>query len=120
MTMIATKEPQFTTAVQDGVLNVCKEGGWTSHDVVARIRGKLRGMKVGHAGTLDPAGGRAAGSVSVTTRPPSSRGTARASPPCARATARTIDSPTLVTGHHGLAGAEQARIAATGTPARSR
>jgi tRNA pseudouridine55 synthase len=36
------------------VLNVRKEAGWTSHDVVARIRGKLRGLKVGHAGTLDP------------------------------------------------------------------
>jgi tRNA pseudouridine55 synthase len=55
MTMIATKELQFATAIQDGVLNVCKGAGWTSHDVVARIRGKLRGMKVGHAGTLDPA-----------------------------------------------------------------
>ncbi len=55
MTMIATKEPQLATALQDGVLNVRKEAGWTSHDVVARIRGKLRGMKLGHAGTLDPA-----------------------------------------------------------------
>src|SRR5512132_817625 len=54
MTMIATKEPQLATVVQDGVLNVRKEAGWTPHDVVARIRGKLRGMKVGHAGTLDP------------------------------------------------------------------
>ena len=53
--MIATKEPQLATAIQDGVLNVRKESGWTSHDVVARIRGKLRGMKLGHAGTLDPA-----------------------------------------------------------------
>lgn len=53
--MIATKDPQLATVLQDGVLNVRKEAGWTSHDVVARIRGKLRGMKVGHAGTLDPA-----------------------------------------------------------------
>lgn len=53
--MIATKEPQLATVLQDGVLNVRKEAGWTSHDVVARIRGKLRGMKLGHAGTLDPA-----------------------------------------------------------------
>ena len=53
--MIGTKEPQLATVLQDGVLNVRKEAGWTSHDVVARIRGKLRGMKVGHAGTLDPA-----------------------------------------------------------------
>lgn len=53
--MIATKEPQLATVLQDGVLNIRKEAGWTSHDVVARIRGKLRGMKLGHAGTLDPA-----------------------------------------------------------------
>lgn len=39
----------------DGVLVVNKEGGWTSHDVVAKIRHLLGGTKVGHAGTLDPA-----------------------------------------------------------------
>jgi len=55
MTMIASTEASVGTVLQDGVLNVRKEAGWTSHDVVARIRGKLRGMKVGHAGTLDPA-----------------------------------------------------------------
>jgi len=55
MTMIVSTEPRTTTVLQDGVLNVRKEAGWTSHDVVARIRGKLRGMKLGHAGTLDPA-----------------------------------------------------------------
>ncbi len=55
MTLIATKESQLATVLQDGVLNVRKEAGWTSHDVVARIRGKLGGMKLGHAGTLDPA-----------------------------------------------------------------
>ncbi len=42
-------------AVRDGVLNVRKPAGWTSHDVVARIRGCLGSAKVGHAGTLDPA-----------------------------------------------------------------
>ncbi len=37
-----------------GILNVNKPKGWTSHDVVARIR-RLAGQKrVGHAGTLDP------------------------------------------------------------------
>lgn len=36
-----------------GFLLVDKPQGWTSHDVVAKIRGRLRG-KVGHAGTLDP------------------------------------------------------------------
>ena len=41
--------------VMDGVLVVKKEAGWTSHDVVAKIRQLLGGVKVGHAGTLDPA-----------------------------------------------------------------
>ena len=43
------------SAVRDGVLTVKKEAGWTSHDVVAKIRRLLGGTKVGHAGTLDPA-----------------------------------------------------------------
>ena len=43
------------TAVAEGVLVVNKEVGWTSHDVVAKVRGLLGGVKVGHAGTLDPA-----------------------------------------------------------------
>jgi len=38
----------------DGVLNVDKPGGWTSHDVVARVRRLLRQKRVGHTGTLDP------------------------------------------------------------------
>ena len=39
----------------DGVLLVDKPAGVTSHDVVARVRRRLgRGVKVGHAGTLDP------------------------------------------------------------------
>ena len=42
-------------AVVDGVLIIKKEAGWTSHDVVAKIRHLLGGVKVGHAGTLDPA-----------------------------------------------------------------
>ncbi len=43
------------TAVAEGVLVVNKATGWTSHDVVAKVRGLLGGVKVGHAGTLDPA-----------------------------------------------------------------
>jgi len=39
---------------QDGVLVVHKEAGWTSHDVVAKVRALLKESKVGHAGTLDP------------------------------------------------------------------
>jgi len=41
--------------VTDGVLLVDKPAGVTSHDVVAQQRRRLgRGVKVGHAGTLDP------------------------------------------------------------------
>lgn len=43
------------SGVMDGVLVIKKEAGWTSHDVVAKIRQLLGGIKVGHAGTLDPA-----------------------------------------------------------------
>ncbi|MDR2976195.1 MAG: tRNA pseudouridine(55) synthase TruB [Streptococcaceae bacterium] len=39
----------------DGILNVYKEAGWTSNDVVQKLRGILRTKKVGHGGTLDPA-----------------------------------------------------------------
>jgi tRNA pseudouridine55 synthase len=42
-------------AVVDGILAIKKEADWTSHDVVARVRHLLGGVKVGHAGTLDPA-----------------------------------------------------------------
>ena len=38
----------------DGVLLVDKPAGKTSHDVVAAVRREHRGVKVGHAGTLDP------------------------------------------------------------------
>ncbi|MCD8121616.1 MAG: tRNA pseudouridine(55) synthase TruB [Clostridiales bacterium] len=40
--------------MRDGVLNVYKERGYTSHDVVAKLRGILRMKKIGHTGTLDP------------------------------------------------------------------
>ena len=45
---------RVTSAVPHGVLNVFKPAGWTSHDVVARVRRLLQVRKVGHAGTLDP------------------------------------------------------------------
>lgn len=38
----------------DGVVVVDKPQGWTSHDVVARVRRLAGTRKVGHAGTLDP------------------------------------------------------------------
>jgi len=37
-----------------GILNLDKPKGWTSHDVVARVRRLTGEKKVGHAGTLDP------------------------------------------------------------------
>ena len=37
-----------------GVINVYKEKGFTSHDVVAKLRGILGQKKIGHTGTLDP------------------------------------------------------------------
>lgn len=39
----------------NGIINVYKEPGYTSHDVVARLRGILKQKKIGHTGTLDPA-----------------------------------------------------------------
>lgn len=38
----------------DGIINIRKEKGYTSHDVVARLRGILGQKKIGHTGTLDP------------------------------------------------------------------
>ena len=38
----------------DGIINVYKEPGFTSHDVVAKLRGILHMKKIGHTGTLDP------------------------------------------------------------------
>lgn len=37
-----------------GILNIDKPQGWTSHDVVARVRRLTGERRVGHAGTLDP------------------------------------------------------------------
>ena len=38
----------------NGILNVYKEKGYTSHDVVAKLRGIVGQKKIGHTGTLDP------------------------------------------------------------------
>ena len=38
----------------NGIINVYKEKGYTSHDVVAKLRGIFRQKKIGHTGTLDP------------------------------------------------------------------
>lgn len=38
----------------NGIVNVYKEAGFTSFDVVAKLRGILKQKKIGHTGTLDP------------------------------------------------------------------
>ncbi len=38
----------------NGILNIYKEKDFTSHDVVAKLRGILKMKKIGHTGTLDP------------------------------------------------------------------
>ena len=38
----------------DGIIVIRKEKGYTSHDVVAKLRGILSMKKIGHTGTLDP------------------------------------------------------------------
>ena len=37
-----------------GFIIIDKPTGWTSHDVVAKMRGVLKERKIGHLGTLDP------------------------------------------------------------------
>lgn len=46
---------QMEPFVESGVLLVDKPLGWTSHDVIAFLKGRFRIAKIGHAGTLDPA-----------------------------------------------------------------
>jgi tRNA pseudouridine55 synthase len=53
--MLAIADRGQGLGIVEGILNVNKPAGWTSHDVVAKLRGVLRGNRVGHAGTLDPA-----------------------------------------------------------------
>lgn len=38
----------------NGIILVDKPADWTSHDIVAKLRGILRERRVGHSGTLDP------------------------------------------------------------------
>ena len=40
--------------MKSGIINVYKEAGYTSFDVVAKLRGILHIKKIGHTGTLDP------------------------------------------------------------------
>ncbi|NEC92362.1 tRNA pseudouridine(55) synthase TruB [Streptomyces sp. SID12501] len=45
---------QKSTGTPDGLVIVDKPSGFTSHDVVAKMRGIAKTRRVGHAGTLDP------------------------------------------------------------------
>ena len=38
----------------DGIVIVDKPEGWTSQDVVSKLRGVLKTRRIGHGGTLDP------------------------------------------------------------------
>lgn len=51
---MATPTPGRRPPPPDGLLVLDKPSGWTSHDVVARVRRLVGTRKVGHAGTLDP------------------------------------------------------------------
>ncbi len=52
--MTNRRPPSGAADPTDGLLVVDKPGGWTSHDVVGRVRRLAGTRKVGHAGTLDP------------------------------------------------------------------
>ena len=40
--------------MMNGIINIYKEKGFTSFDVVAKLRGILKTRRIGHTGTLDP------------------------------------------------------------------
>lgn len=52
--MTRVQDDAVGAAAPDGVVVVDKPSGWTSHDVVARVRRLAATRRVGHAGTLDP------------------------------------------------------------------
>lgn len=54
MTISALQGAAVNAAVLDGIVIVDKPAGWTSHDVVAKMRGIAGTRRVGHLGTLDP------------------------------------------------------------------
>ncbi len=53
--VIEAQKKQVTDPLHGGFLNIDKPAGWTSHDVVAKVRRLLGIKRVGHLGTLDPA-----------------------------------------------------------------
>lgn len=54
MTSPSPQAPARRPTAADGFVVVDKPQGWTSHDVVGRMRRLAGTRKVGHAGTLDP------------------------------------------------------------------
>ena len=52
---LSASNPSESVLPADGIVAINKDAGWTSHDVVARLRRLLHMKRVGHAGTLDPA-----------------------------------------------------------------
>ena len=52
--MTSGRDGRVVTAASSGLVIVDKPAGWTSHDVVARMRRLCGTRRVGHAGTLDP------------------------------------------------------------------
>jgi tRNA pseudouridine55 synthase len=53
-TTLSRKSTSMRENNLDGVVIIDKPSGWTSHDVVAKIRNVTKIKKVGHTGTLDP------------------------------------------------------------------
>jgi tRNA pseudouridine55 synthase len=52
---LSASNPTEAPPQLDGIFPIHKAAGWTSHDVVARVRRIAHMKRVGHAGTLDPA-----------------------------------------------------------------
>lgn len=54
--MVTTKFSTIAEVKKDqqGIILIDKDQDWTSHDVVAKLRGLVGVKKIGHAGTLDP------------------------------------------------------------------
>ena len=101
-----------------GLLVVDKPAGWTSHDVVAKLRGVLGTRKVGHAGTLDPDATGVllvgVGRVTRLLRWLSESGKAYEGEVVLGVETNTLDAAGEVTATHDMAGvtAEQVRAAA--------
>jgi tRNA pseudouridine55 synthase len=54
MRLCLIANPAFRIISVDGILIIDKPEGWTSHDVVAKLRRILKTKRIGHTGTLDP------------------------------------------------------------------